>query len=390
MKKVLVTSGNSRIAYNICRSLSKRGFTVFVGEGHSCSMASVSRYCSKSMRYSSPFTKQRQFLKDINTFLEANAVDILIPVLEETYTIAKYRNDLSPQVASFLPDYTQILAVHDKSRLTNLARGLGISVPPTWEATDLLTGEYAAADLPFPVILKPKQGGGGWGMQKFTSGEELMNVLRNGVPIPERFFVQGIVEGRSVCVCGICNKGKLLASDSYVSTTVYPLQVGQATTRESWSDVNASWAFERLLGHLGWSGVCEMDFIVDNDSGTSYLLDVNPRFWGGLAQNLAAGVEYPYYYCQLALGQENFPVSEAVLGRRTRWLGGDIMRMVAEFRAAESKFAYLSQAMRQKVSYALCDDWDRSDPLPFLAWGLGLCTQKILKRKKDTLPDIWE
>ncbi len=353
-------------------------------------MTSFSRHCAKAMKYSSPFTEQKKFIKEINTFIAVNAVDVLVPVLEETYTIAKYKNDLSPEVAVFLPTYAQILAVHDKGWVTNLARSLGIPVPPTWEAASLLTGESAVEMLPFPVILKPKQGGGGWGMRKFAAGGELMDALRKEIPIPERFIVQGIVEGKSVCVCGICNHGNLLVGDSYVSTTVYPLQVGQATTRESWADANASRSFERLLSHLGWSGVCEMDFIVETATGTSYLLDVNPRFWGGIAQNIVAGVDYPYYYCQLALGREVFPGGDAALGSRTRWLGGDVMRLAAEFKAANNKIAYLSHAMRNIVSYALCDDWDRSDPLPFFAWAMGLCAQKFLRRKKDSLPDIWE
>ena len=390
MKNVLITSGNTRVAYNICKTLAQNGFRAFIGEGHKRSMASFSRYCSKSMVYSSPFTEQHKFIEDINRFSKDNAIDVLVPVLEETYTVAKCRNDLSPDVAVFVPEYTQILAAHDKGKVTEIARELGLPVPPTWEAKGFLAGEFAASILPFPVILKPKQGGGGWGMRKFFTEREFMDALTNEVSDPERFIVQGVIDGQLIGVCGICKQGKLLASDSYVSTTVYPLQVGQPTTRESRPIADALQSLERLLQYLNWTGVCEIDFLVEKDTGISYLLDVNPRFWGSIAHNIAAGVNYPYYYCQLALGQENFSIGEAVNGIKTRWLGGDMMRMAAEFRAADNKFAYFSHAMRQKISYALCDDWDRRDPLPFLAWGLGMCTQKILKRKKDTLPGIWE
>lgn len=390
MASVLVTSGSTRIAYTICKTLAKHGFTVFVGERTRLCMAAASRHCSGSMRYASPFTQEERFLGDISRFVERHSIDILIPVLEESYTLAKNAGRFSCGAASFLPEYSQVLAVHDKGQLTQRARSLGIPVPETRELTEVLADNELLAALRFPVILKPKQGGGGWGMQKLFQVEELLRAVTDSAVEPANCIVQEFVEGQLIGVCAIYDNGRFLAGDSFKLTSSYPLKVGQSTTRESIADNDALESMKKLLDSLNWNGVCQMDFIVDEHRGKSYLLDANPRFWGSLVQNIAAGMDYPYYYCRLARGESLSPPGPARTGVRTRWLGGDIMRLLAECREAESKSRYLLDALRSGSSYAACDDWDARDPLPFFVWAFSMLVGKVFKRKKDALPGLWQ
>lgn len=388
MKRVLVTSGDTRVAYNICKNLSQNGYAVYIGERHAFNMASCSKYCAGKMIYSSPFTRQEQFIREINAFCEQHGIDVIMPVLEETYTLAKYRELLRTGARLFLPDYSQILTVHDKGRLTATAKSLGIPTPRTWELVELLLNPERFAELDFPVILKPKQGGGGWGMRKFHRAEELLCAARDETMAPEDFIVQTIVQGQLMGVCGIYHSGKCLASDSYLLTSVYPPQVGQSTIRESIVAPDALRAFTTLLDHLQWNGVCQMDFIMDPKSGGCRLLDANPRFWGSIAHNIAAGMPYPVYYCQLAQG--HVPATGvARAGTRTRWLGGDVMRLFTEWKQNGRAWSCLKQAFLPSPGFAANDDWDMRDPLPFAVWGINMVANKLLHRKKDALPGVW-
>ena len=368
MTNVLVTSGEPRIAYTIGKSLAKKGFRVFAGDVKRLSMAGVSRHTAGSMAYAPPSENEEAFLADINRFIQKKNIDVLLPTLIETFTIAKYIQRLTPKARTLLPTYAQIAAIHSKERLTDLAERLGIPVPETWEAADLHAGEQRLSTLPFPVMLKPKHGRGGWGMRMARDAAELVKHMRESSDDLQEYIVQKMIAGDNACACAIYKNGAGVASDSYTYSTVYPLKFGQSTSRESVHCGEAIRSLKKILDHLKWNGVCEMDFLVERDTGKNYLIDANPRFWGAIAQNIAAGVDYPYYYCQLALGNDDFFVGTPVPGTRTRCVGGDMQRVIAEISTAKNKFRLLGQLFQGKKRYAAYDDWDFRDPLPFFVW----------------------
>ena len=47
-----------------------------------------------------------------------------------------------------------------------------------------------------------------------------------------------------------------------------------------------------MLEHMNWHGIAEIDYGQGPD-GLAYLIEVNPRFFGGLPQAIAANVDYP-------------------------------------------------------------------------------------------------
>ena len=55
------------------------------------------------------------------------------------------------------------------------------------------------------------------------------------------------------------------------------------------------------MGSLGWHGVAEVDFRWDGKEVEPVLIEVNPRFWGGLTQSVASGWDYPYLLYRLAI-----------------------------------------------------------------------------------------
>ncbi len=391
MPKVLVTSGNTRVAYAITCSLAAQGFEVYVGDRGTFTMAGVSRYCKGRMTYPSPFTEQEAFIKRINNFIKENQIDILIPVLEETFTCLKNQDILKQSGVHFLfPRYEDALKIHAKASLTALANELNIDTPPTWELTEVLSSKFNPKELIFPLIVKPKQGGGGWGMQRFSNENTFYDAVTKGIEKPENYIVQALITGELIGACGIYYNGEHIVSDSYKLVTNYPLYVGQSTTRLTELYPSALESLKKLLEHLKWNGVCQMDFIFDKQSGKSYLIDANPRFWGSVKHNIAAGVDYPFYYTQLALDKRDFTPQQANANTYTRWLGGDILRVISECKEADKPLKHLYKILTSSIHYTANDDWNIKDPLPFFTWGINLVLNKILKRKKDALPGVWE
>jgi predicted ATP-grasp superfamily ATP-dependent carboligase len=170
---------------------------------------------------------------------------------------------------------------------------------------------------------------------------------------------------------------------------------GQATMRVSERHERAEADLERLLTSLEWHGVCQADFVVDSKSGVPYLIDLNPRLWGSLAQAIATGVDFPYLIYRMATEGDVEPVSSFQTGIVTRWLGGELAGIPSRFRASSSKLRLLRSLISPEYKTALFDDFSMRDPLPFAMWNLDALVRAWKYRSldptsHDSLEGIWE
>ena len=141
------------------------------------------------------------------------------------------------------------------------------------------------------MLIKPKQGGGAWAIIQVDSPAVLERVIsqdtNNGIGW-ERFFCQEKIDGDSHCVAMLFCQGQIRAKVAYRQLRDYPITGGQATLGLASVVRQAEHYLQKILENLGWHGVCQADFMVD-DSTIPYLIDMNPRFWGSLVQASLAG-----------------------------------------------------------------------------------------------------
>lgn len=394
--RVLVTNAKNRIAYNIVRSLARKGVEVYCADFVPRAMSFYSRYSTGHFVYPSPFREQEQFVACLIDKIRELKIDVLIPVFEELFLVAKYKHELAKHVNMAVPDYEQILIAHNKDRWEAIADRLQIPVPRTYAIETFLAEPWRMAELVFPVLVKPKQGGGGWGISRLASAAEFREFLTKGTTegLPwTRFLVQEMIQGDTICVAMVFCRGQLRGKVSYRQLREYPVFSGQATCRISVSSPGAEGNLQRVLEHLAWHGVCQADFVVDKKTGIPYLVDINPRFWGSLAQGIAAGVDFPHLVYQIALNGDADPVDGFKEGVMTRWLGGELRGFFQHFGRAEAKIPFLRQFLSPREQTALCDDFNFADPVPFLAWGLD-SLWRVVKygnlQPHESLAGIWE
>jgi hypothetical protein len=113
-------------------------------------------------------------------------------------------------------------------------------------------------------------------------------------------LLQASVPGDDYCTTFLFDHGRLRATMTYHNLRTYPLKSGTGVLRETVSAPAMERTGEQLLGSLGWHGVAEVDFRWDGQ-GEPQLIEVNPRFWGGLTQSVASGWDYPYLLYRLAV-----------------------------------------------------------------------------------------
>ena len=126
-------------------------------------MSNYSRYCSGHFVSPSPFTQQEAYVECLIEKIQELKIDVLVPVFEELFLIARHKDEFNRYVNLAIPDYKQILIAHNKEVWEPIARKLEVEVPRTIELTDFASTSTAATDLRYPALIKPKQGGGGLG-----------------------------------------------------------------------------------------------------------------------------------------------------------------------------------------------------------------------------------
>ncbi len=91
---VIITNARNRIAYNVVRSLGQKDIDLYTADFVPRSMSFVSRYSKGHFIYPSPFTDQEGFVQRLVDEIQRLRVDVLIPVFEETFLVAKHADRL--------------------------------------------------------------------------------------------------------------------------------------------------------------------------------------------------------------------------------------------------------------------------------------------------------
>jgi predicted ATP-grasp superfamily ATP-dependent carboligase len=307
----IVTYGRGWPALTITRSLGARGVRVVVGDCVPMAPSRFSRHCAASFRYPDPGQDPEGFMNAIEARVRAERARggevVLMPVHSETYLIAEHRERFEAAGARLaLPDHADIEATHDKGRLADLAEELGVRIPTTHRFRSMNEVYAAACDVTYPAFVKVRGAAAGVGIQKVDGPEELVTTYREFVEgyelEPDQYpLVQEFVAGSDYCVSALFDRGERVATHTYRNLRQFPADTGAGVLRETVLAPEAEAVVCHLLEHLGWHGLAQLDFRWADGEAPS-LIELNPRFFGGLPQAVAAGVDYPWLVFQLALG----------------------------------------------------------------------------------------
>ncbi len=396
---VIVTSAKNRIGYNIVKSLGEKGIEVVTSDFAEPSMSFTSRYSYDHFLYPSPFEQGGNgFIECMIDNINRVQAKVLIPVLEETYLVSKFKDTLSKHVSLVVPSYEKILLAHNKDQWEPVAKSLDIKVPRTFDIEEARENLSSLQMLPFPLMIKPKQGGGGWGISQIDSWQQLEKLLQeetNGSYSWERFYLQEKIEGEIHCVAMLFNNGQLRAKVAYKQLRQYPASCGQATFRISINSPESEANLEKLLELINWHGICQADFVVDKATGVSYLIDINPRFWGSLVQGKASGVDFPFLYYKIATEGDVKPVTSFTTNIVTRWIGGDLRTFFPSLKLHRDKIKFIKEFLCPGNSQIVTDDFSFADPLPFFTWSLDILLRSLRSSSasstvRTSLKGVWE
>lgn len=283
------------------RSLGKAGIPVFVLDRTNC-VAQHSKYCNKFFRCPDFLTDEFIFFL-IDLAQHENILGwVLLPSNDHAvYNISKSKDILEQYYKVITPHIDIIERIYDKARLIHLAHNLKIPVPKTQCFS--YVHEPISENLRFPVITKGKNG---LSFYKAMRVKALVakneNELRNQLLKIEKEYnvndtlTQEIIPSsgtnNTISFTAFCDNGSIKTYWTGEKIREHPSRFGTATFAGSTNVPVCLRQSEVLLRVLDYTGVCEIEYLHDPQSGEYKLIEINARTWLWVELAKACGIDY--------------------------------------------------------------------------------------------------
>lgn len=339
----IITFARSWQALVATRALGKAGIKVITADTDEFATSYFSKYSKARFIYPKDEKKFVAKLIERAKFYKKkfNEEIVLIPIHKETFIISKYRKQLEKHMKLCIEDYEKLSSIHNKSLLPMYLKKHKIPHPKTIVVKDILKLYRIVPTLKFPVFLKLTETAASIGLKKIDERDDLIYEYKNmikeyGLKPCDYPIIQEGVEGRDYCVTALFNHGKKKAMMTYINIKCHPYKSGPGVYRKNIKAPQMEAVAERLLKGIKWHGVAELDFRMGKDN-KPYLIEVNPRFWGGLNQSVASNLNYPLLVHDIAMHGDCQKVDGIKQGIRTENLATAILALFDELKKDERK-----------------------------------------------------
>ncbi len=309
-------------------SLSRRGIEVIGCDEAPLSLMAFSKHVMKTFVLPSMEDEPEAYLDALVEQVERwkpppGVPYVLMPIHRHTRWIARHRDRLEPLIRIASAEERHIDRVFPKDRLMETAREFDVPAPPTWIIADPDELTSHLDEIQLPAILKIPDGAGAKGLEKVETKEDMLkqcrNLFKNYVKEGGRLLVQEMVDGEDYCVTTLFARGRLRAYMTYRNLQTFPDGAGFGILRETVDAPPLIEAACRLMEPLEWHGVAQIDYRWSGENGdTPWLIEVNPRFWGGLFQSIESGIDYPWLLYRMTVDGDVPPADPPTIGVRTR------------------------------------------------------------------------
>ena len=328
----LIIGATPRVTVTIARCLNQQGITV-----HGATLVANSPWTrSRALR---SFTRLppidqnsgENFYNALIQLIDRYNIDTLIPTGDEVLSaLAQFEQPLRQCVKLACPPAAVFRQVLDKSITFQYAAALGIPLPRTVTIHSVADLEQLDPEFCFPAIVKPANKGQHNALRiRYFNDIEAVRHFRHSVgDTVGAWLLQEYIPGQGVGIEVLLSHGKPVVVFQHRRLKELPITGGVAArcVSETVDPLLRQHALN-LLNALHWEGAAMVEFRHDPATGRIGLMEINGRYWGSMALSLQIGVLFPWYEWQLLHHQTPEPLLDYPIGRRMRWLAGDIERL---------------------------------------------------------------
>jgi biotin carboxylase len=331
------------LPYHVMRTAAAAGINVHVlGNGASRGLR-MSRYCR---RYNETrFAGDAEvLLGEIREIAARQAIDVIFPSDDVSTRLLAAMADSLPVRTSPLPALETFDLLNDKWSFTQFCLENGVRVPHGWlfDSAALLREAVDRGEITLPITAKPINRSGGLGVLHIREPSEI--ALIDAIDF-RPVLVQRHIIGETIGISMLCDRGRVLA---------HATQRRDAARFQLFANPDLLDNITRLAALTGFSGPANLDAVLADDDGLSYIVECNPRFWYTIYLSMIAGLNF----VDLALSAPRADLPEAATLAR-----GDVRLSFREILTRPSQASRL--------------DWK------FLAYNLGDPIAYLLQRTKS-------
>jgi D-aspartate ligase len=372
------------------RSLGRAGVPVMACSAKRMAAGRLSRHVSGWRR--SPAVRDcDRFITWLTEQLGSGAIDLVAPTSDWVmFCVAEAMERLGLRAEEVgHPEPEHVRTCLFKDRFASALTRCGFPTPPAGVPTSLPVALVLAEELGYPVLLKPRSHVGVGttrgvvihtpeelraAYRPFVSDLEQRTVRRHlpglCLPMVQRYHDLGTVD--VISVSGCLGSGEVLALHHSRKITQAPARLGVGTMFEPVGPQPFTDAAVEVVRRVLGSGLFELEVLVDRCTGEYAAIDLNPRGFGQMTLDMAAGNDLPRLWYESVTGAR--PASTATVATPPRlWQDGvasyaGLAVGVARGPARTERLGHALDIVRApKVGAAFT--W--SDPLPGVVFGLG-------------------
>jgi predicted ATP-grasp superfamily ATP-dependent carboligase len=340
--EVFVLDAHFRQALAAMRSLARGG--VRVGAVACRSWASwapafKSRLCSFAAVVPDFTDDPEGYVDALRALLDEYPARMILPAHDGSIeAIRPRRAELESRTFLPLASEAALSIAVSKPRTLALAKELNIAVPRGVLVSDGGDVRAAINEVGCPAVIKPVSS---WG-QRDGVGKSCSCMLaltvdeaKRSVDVLSAAGVKSLVQqwlpGRRDAVSIFFAAGQVWARFAQTSYREFPPLGGSSVLCESIPlRADLTEPAEQLVRTIGLEGCSMVEFRGDQ-AGHPVLMEINPRMAGSVALAISAGVDFPGLLYAWARQEPLHEIKEYRVGRRLRWLGGDLWNLRMTF-----------------------------------------------------------
>lgn len=377
----VIPTGYDPGSYSCVRSLGRRGVETIIASEHENVPAAASRFCDRSVVIPSPHEDLIAYKDGLVELASQPRVTTILPLRpHDPYVFATYADEFKPYVTLVTPCLETLETVHDRIKLYEAARDIGVPVPETRllsEATgwngdrivksryNLLTERYIGTlNSREAETIKQIEHRTGSGRLDFDMFREQMRhepIVQEFVPASDEYVFAALYDHGDPLATF---QHRQIRGDSYVG--------GGGVFRRSTDDPDLEAVGRTLLDGLDWHGLACIEYVKDERTGEFKLVEVNPRLWQSLPSAVHAGADFPYAYWLQVTGRTAEIDPEYDIGVGTHMLYGEfgyLLSLLTDTSPVHERPSFLSEAasvLGSCVETPYFDTLRFDDPIPFL------------------------
>lgn len=360
----LVTDALWRKSISVIRSLGKKNINVTVCSENILTTGRWSRFATKSITLPTAATNLNLFSNKILDYLNDSKDKIVLFPMEDRSLIWCSDNyeKIKNKVYILLPPKKSLEIAENKALTMMHAQKNGIPCPKTYFPNNPLELKNYIEKFRGEYIIKPHHGSGSSGLI-YSNDISNFDIEQHWEKYGKLIMQERIPsEGFGCGVSVIMNKkSEVVAYFGHKRLEQYPNSGGPSTKRIGIMNQELTDLSIKLLKSLNWVGVAMVEWKQNPITGEMVLMEINPRFWGSLELAVRSGVDFPYLYYQLAIGEKVKPITNYSTNKVCRWLiPGDILRYITK-KDRESLKSFFKGILKES------EEWDKLDKRCFFA-----------------------